>query len=128
MWRDEPNPYDKGRTSVSGSLNLQYSLGVSLDKDGKVTATLWDSPAFDAGIVNTAQIVAVNGEAYSADAIKAAITAAKDGSAPIELIVKRGDRYLTVPVAYHGGLRWPWLERAGGGEAGLDRLLAPRAR
>jgi predicted metalloprotease with PDZ domain len=128
VWKDEPNPYEKGRSADAGSLNLQYSLGVSLDKDGKVTATLWGSPAFDAGIVNTAQIVAVNGEAYSADAIKAAITAAKDGSTPIELIVKRGDRYLTVPVAYHGGLRWPWLEPAGSGEQGLDRLLAPRTR
>ena len=42
--------------------------------------------------------------------IKAAITAAKDGGEPIELLVKRGERYLTVPVDYHGGLRWPWLE------------------
>ena len=47
---------------------------------------------------------------------------------PIALLVKRGDRYLTVPVAWHGGLRWPWLERTGEREAGLDRLLAPRAR
>jgi len=128
VWKEEPNPYEKGRAADGGSINLQYSLGVSLDKDGKVTATLWGSPAFDAGIVNTAQIVAVNGEAYSADAIKAAITAAKGGSTPIELLVKRGDRYLTVPVAWHGGLRWPWLEPAGEGEQGLDRLLAPRAR
>jgi predicted metalloprotease with PDZ domain len=128
VWKDEPNPYEKGRTAESKALNLQYSLGVSLDKDGKVTATLWGSPAFDAGIVNTAQIVAVDGEAYSADAIKAAIAAARDGNAPIELLVKRGDRYLTVPVAYHGGLRWPWIEPVGSGEQGLDRLLAPRAR
>ena len=76
VWRDEPNPYDKGRSAGSGAINLQYSLGVSLDRDGKVSATMWGSPAFDAGIVNTAQIVAVNGEAYSADGIKAAITAA----------------------------------------------------
>jgi hypothetical protein len=65
-----------------------------------------------------AQIVAVNGEAYSADAIKAALTAAKASTAPIELLVKRGDRYLTVPVDYHGGLRWPWLEAGGGGRTG----------
>jgi predicted metalloprotease with PDZ domain len=128
VWKDEPNPYEKGRTSKSGALNLTYSLGVSLDKEGKVTATQWGSPAFDAGIVNTAQIVAVNGEAYSADGIKKAITAAKGGTAPIELLVKRGERYLTVPVTYHDGLRWPWLEAAGKGEQGLDRLLAPRTK
>ena len=74
-----------------------------------------------------AQVVAVNGEAFSKDAILDAITAAKDGKEPIELLVKRGDRYLTVPVAYHGGLRYPWIEPAGEGEQPLDRLLAPRA-
>jgi predicted metalloprotease with PDZ domain len=128
VWKPEPNPYEKGRVASSGSLNLQYSLGVTLDKEGKVTATLWGSPAFDAGIVNTAQIVAVNGEAYSADGIRKAITAAKDGRDPIELLVKRGERYMTVPVAYHGGLRWPWLEPAGSGEQPLDRLLTSRTQ
>ena len=95
VWKDEPNPYEKGRI---GGFGLRSTCSIrsasTLDKDGKVTATLWGSPAFDAGVVNTAQIVAVNGEAYSADAHQAAITAAKDGSAPIELLVKRGDRYL----------------------------------
>jgi predicted metalloprotease with PDZ domain len=127
-WKEEPNPYEKGRTARSGSLNLQYSLGVTLSRDGTVSATLWDSPAFNAGIVNSAQIVAVNGEAFSTDGIRKAITEAKDGQDPTELLVKRGERYMTVPVAYHGGLRWPWLEPAGKGEQPLDRLLAPRTK
>ncbi|HWK41265.1 MAG TPA: peptidase M61 [Croceibacterium sp.] len=124
-WKEEPNPYEKGRTS-SGAIGLQYSLGVSLTRDGTVSSVLWDSPAFNAGVVNGAQIVAVNGEAYSADTIKQAITAAKGGSAPIDLLIKRGQRYFSVPVAYHDGLRWPWLEPAGSGKQPLDRLLDPR--
>ena len=87
---------------------------------------MWDSPAFDAGLVTGAQIVAVNGEAFSKDVILDAITDAKDGKAPIELLVKRGERYLTVPIDYHGGLRYPWLEPVSEGEQPLDRLLAPR--
>jgi predicted metalloprotease with PDZ domain len=126
VWKDEPNPYEKGRMGGTSYLNLQYSLGINIDKDAKVTLTMWDSPAFDAGIVNTTQIVAVNGEAYSEDVIKRAISAAKDGRDPIVLLVRRGERYLEVPIDYHGGLRYPWLERAGEREAGLDRLLAPR--
>ena len=40
---------------------------------------------------------------------------------------QRGDRFLTVPVAYKGGLRWPWLERVPGkASVPLDALLAPR--
>jgi predicted metalloprotease with PDZ domain len=126
VWKDEPNPYNKGASEKSGSIALAYSLGVDLDKDGKVTSAMWDGPAFDAGIVTGAQVVAVNGEAFSKNVILDAIKSAKGGKEPIELLVKRGDRYLTVPIAYHGGLRYPWIEPAGEGEQPLDRLLAPR--
>ena len=61
---------------------------------------------------------------YSADRIKRAISAAKDGGGPIVLLVKRGERYLEAPIRYTGGLRYPWLEKDGEAEVGLDRLLA----
>lgn len=128
VWKDTPNPYDKGRYDHAKSTNLTYSLGMALDNTGKVTSTLYDGPAFDAGIVNGAQVVAVNGETYSKDLLTQAIAAAKgSGKPPIQLLVKRGERYDTVPIAYHGGLRWPWLEPVAAGEQGLDRLLAARS-
>lgn len=134
VWKEEPNINEKARAGVAKSLSLWHSLGVNLDKDGKVTATRWDSAAFKAGIVPGTTIVAVGGTAYDADTIKAAITAAKAGSdatgtkPPVELLVRRDDRYTTISVDYHDGLRWPWLERVPGatGPAGLDLLLAPR--
>ncbi|HET7556531.1 MAG TPA: hypothetical protein VFK08_00500, partial [Rhodanobacteraceae bacterium] len=46
--------------------------------------------------------------------LKDAITAAKSGNKPIELLIKQQDEYRTVPVDYHGGLRYPHLERASG--------------
>lgn len=126
-WREEPNPFDKARMADAKQLTLTYSIGVNLDKDGKVLSTQWDSPAFNAGIVPGARIVAVNGNAYDGDALKTAITAAKDGG-PLELLIQRGSRYQTVALDYRGGLRWPWLERTAAGTAptGLDRLLMPR--
>jgi predicted metalloprotease with PDZ domain len=128
VWKDEPNPFEKARMENAKTLNLTHSLGFTVDKDGNVGAPRWDGPAFNAGVVTGAKIVAVNGVAYDQDVIKQAVTAAKGGSRPIELLIRRGDRFLTVPVPYHGGLRWPWLERApdGKGAAGLDLLLAPR--
>jgi hypothetical protein len=42
------------------------------------------------------------------------------------LLVKRNEEFVTVPVDYHGGLRYPWIEPAAKGEQPLDRLLAPR--
>lgn len=130
VWKDEPNPYEKGRMSGNGYLNLQYSLGINVDSDGTVSLAHWGTPAFDAGLVRGAQIVAVDGEAYSAERLKRAITAAKGGDDPILLLVKRGERYLETPIRYGGGLRYPWVEPAGadgsGGEQPLDRLLAAR--
>ncbi|QGN54675.1 M61 family metallopeptidase [Novosphingobium sp. Gsoil 351] len=128
VWKDKPNSYDEGRYGNVKSTNLAYSLGLSLDGDGKVTGVRWDSPAFDAGLVTGSQIIAINEVAYSADEIKSAITAAKGGKEPLRLIVKRGDSVRTVPVDWHGGLRYPWLEKTTKGEAGLDRLLAPKVR
>jgi predicted metalloprotease with PDZ domain len=125
VWKDEPNPYRKGQMKTGKFLDLQYSLGINLDSAGEVSLTWWDSPAFNAGIVDGVKIVSVNGREYSEDQIKQEITAAKDSKNPIELIVKRGDRFMTIKLDYHGGLRYPWLERTGDAETGLDRMLAP---
>ncbi|QKG71090.1 M61 family metallopeptidase [Erythrobacter mangrovi] len=125
VWKEEPNPYHKGRMGGANYLDLFYSLGMNLDKEGKVVSTLWDGPAFNAGIVNGTQVVAVGRIAYSQDAIRDAIIAAKAEQRPIELLVKRGERYDTIAIDYHGGLRYPWLEAKGSEVQGLDRLLAP---
>lgn len=128
-WKEEPNPYDKARMASAKYISLNHSIGLAIDNDGKVSGSRWDGPGFKAGIVTGMQIVSVNGKTYDQDTIKAAITAAKGTSTPIELIVKRDDVVRTVQVDYHDGLRWPWLERAAPGTAptGLDKLLAPRA-
>jgi predicted metalloprotease with PDZ domain len=128
VWKDEPNPFDKARMADAKVLNLYHSLGFAVDNDGSVTGTRWDSPAFKAGVVTGTKIVAVNGVAYDPDRLKQAITSAKGGSQPIELLVRRGDRYSFASVAWNGGLRWPWLEKATPGDAPapLDLLLAPR--
>ena len=126
VWKEEPNPYDKGRGGTN--LNLFHSLGITLDKEGRVTATRWDSAAFNAGVVNGARVLAVNGTAYEPAVLKAAITEAKAPAKAVDLIVQRGEKVRLISIPYHDGLRFPWLERAvsDGTPAGLDLLLAPR--
>ncbi|MFM5895076.1 MAG: peptidase M61, partial [Novosphingobium sp.] len=127
VWKDEPNAYDKQRMADAKALSLTWSIGVTIDKDAKVIATQWDSPAFNAGVVPGSKILAVGGTAYDQDGIKAAITAAKTG-APLVLLIQRGDHFESVTIDYRGGLKYPWLERAAAGTAptGLDLLLEPR--
>lgn len=128
VWKEEPNAYDKGVADHNKALDLTYSLGFALDADGDVTSTLWDGPGYNVGVVNGVKVVAVNGRAYAKEVIQDAVTAAKaPGAKPIALLLRRGERYETAEIPYHGGLRWPWLESVSPGKTnGLDRLLAPR--
>ncbi|WP_260925476.1 M61 family metallopeptidase [Novosphingobium sp. 9] len=129
VWKDKPNSYQKGANDYRHSTDLTYSLGMAVGKDGTISSALWNGPAFKAGLVNGVQIIAVNGKAYSGDVLEDAVTAAKSGSTPIQLLIKREDAYTTVPVAYYGGLRYPWLESTTPGkENGFDRLLAARTK
>jgi len=126
VWKEEPNPNRAGQMRTGKFLDLLYSIGVNLDSKGEVTQTVWDSPAFKAGLVDGVQIVAVGGEAYSEERVREAITGAQTSGKPIALTVKRGDRFLDMAIEYDGGLRYPWLEPAAEGEQPLDRLLAPK--
>jgi predicted metalloprotease with PDZ domain len=87
---------------------------------------VWEGPAFKAKLTESAQILAVNGAAYSSDVLKDAIRAAQDTKLPIELIVKTGDRFRVVSIDYHNGLRYPHLEREASTDARLDEILAAR--
>ncbi len=128
VWKDKPNAFGKAGESLYKRTDLTYSIGLSLNAGGNLTAVQWDGPAFKAGLVVGAQVVAVNGETYSADRIKRAITAAKDGTSPIELIVKTGERYRVVRLAWIGGLRYPHLERIEGTPDRLGDILTARKK
>ena len=105
--------YKQGETARK-STGLTYSIGLSIGKDDAITDVLWDGPAFKAGLAPSTTLVAVNGKAYSGDILKAAITAAKTSKDPIQLLVKVDDTYKTFSIDYHGGLRYPALQRIEG--------------
>jgi predicted metalloprotease with PDZ domain len=93
--------------------------------DGALGNVAWESIAFKAGIVPGMQLLAVNGEVYSADKLRDAIRNAEKGTEPITLLLKDRDTIKSVALDYHGGLRVPHLERVAGTPARLDEVLAP---
>ena len=52
-------------------------------------------------------------------------SSAEKSKEPIKLLLKRGDEFVTVILDYHGGMRYPHLERVEGTPARLDAILAP---
>jgi predicted metalloprotease with PDZ domain len=127
VFKDEPNALAKANAKDSdGAVDAVYSLGLALAKDGKVTDVRWDGPAFDAGVGTGMQVVAVDDVEFSKDALEDAIRSAKGGTAPIRLLVKEFDRYRSIDVKYHGGLRFPHLERIAGTPDYLTPILSAR--
>jgi predicted metalloprotease with PDZ domain len=127
VYTDTPSEFLKAADSFRKRVNLRFSIGVVLDdKDGTVLQVAWDSAAFKAKLTESAQILAVNGSAYSGDGLKQAIRSAKETKSPIELIVKTGDRFQVISLDYHDGLRYPHLERDPSVPALLDDIQAAR--
>jgi predicted metalloprotease with PDZ domain len=86
----------------------------------------WDSPAFNAGLGSGMSVVAVNGLGYDKATLEDAVKAAKTDKAPLHFLVKEFNRYRTVDVDYHGGLRYPHLERIAGKPDYLTPIFTPR--
>jgi predicted metalloprotease with PDZ domain len=127
VFTETPSEYWTGvETTRTRKTDLSYSLGLAVDKEGVVASVTWDSPAFEAGLTAGTRLVAVNGIAFDPDKLREAITLAKGQSAPIELLVRDDDRFRQARVDYHGGLRYPHLERDPSQPARLDGILAPR--
>jgi predicted metalloprotease with PDZ domain len=126
VFTDEPTKWIKSGEKSGKNSDLTYSGGFVVGNDGKVSSVLWDSAAFNAGITVGSEIVAVNGRKFDLDGLKAAIKAAAGNGAAPELLIHDGDVYRTVKLDWHGGLRYPRLQKVGKGAGTLDALLAPR--
>lgn len=127
VYTEEPSDYLKASEGYFKRAMLSDSIGLVVDeKDASVYEVRWGSVAFKAGFTEAMQILAVDGIPYSGEVLKQAVRDAKGSSRPIEFIVRNGDRFQVIAVGYHGGLRYPRLERDPSRPALLDAILAPR--
>jgi predicted metalloprotease with PDZ domain len=130
VYTDQESAYEKqynSRPEPSRHLyNFAWSIGLTMTDKGQVNDVRWDGPAFKAGVSTGATLVAVNGQNYSSDVLKGAITAAKGGKSPIQLLLKYQGGFKTVAVDYHDGLQYPHLVRINGTPDYLSQIIAAR--
>ncbi|MBX3481642.1 MAG: M61 family metallopeptidase [Caulobacter sp.] len=127
-YAETPNAFQKAGEALYKRHDFTYSVGLTIKAGGGISGVQWEGPAFKSGLVVGMTVVAVNGESYSAERMRDAITGAKDGKAPLQLIVKDGERYVVVDIPWTGGLRYPHLERIEGTPDRLSVLFAPLKR
>jgi predicted metalloprotease with PDZ domain len=123
-YTDTPSDYGTRSDGVLGTINLMFSIGVTVSNGGVLSEVIWGSPAFDAGLTKGSTLLAVNERDYSADELKRAIAATTRGE-PLTLSVKSGKRHRSVDIQYNSGLRYPHLQPIVA-QRRLDDILAPR--
>jgi predicted metalloprotease with PDZ domain len=130
VYNDNEPEWLKKSESVRGA-SFATSLGFSIraagtpDSNGSLDSVGWDSLAFKAGITPDMQLIAVNDQKYTAAGLRETILAAEKTKDPIRLLLKRGDDFVTISLDYHGGMRYPHLERVEATPDRLDAILAP---
>ena len=130
VYNDNEPEWLKKSESIRG-VSFATSLGFSIksevggDSHGNLDNVWWDSLAFKAGITPDMQLQAVNDQKYTSAVLRETILAAEQSKDPIKLLLKRGDEFVTVSLDYHGGMRYPHLERVETTPDRLDAILSP---
>lgn len=117
---DEPTETFRQDAQDRGVDDHLFSIGLAVGKAGLVRAVRWGGPAFRAGLTAGARLVGVNGQAYEAGTLRAAIASGEPMSLDTEM---EGER-VTVRIGAGTGLRYPRLVRTQPGPVLIDAIFA----
>ncbi len=124
VFSDNTSEYQASKWKSWKEDDFYFSLGLSIEAEGKLAEVVWNSAAFAGGLAPGMEIVAINGDSYTAERLSDAIKAAKKGG-PLELLIKNEGTYRTVALNYHDGLRYPHLEKIAKSPL-LDKIFSPK--
>jgi len=126
-WVDSLGPVQSANEEADERVTETYSLGIELDKDGKLRDVVPGSPADMAGLAPDMKIAAVNGRRYSKDVLRDAIAASAQ-SGKVELLCENKEFFRSFSLEYRGGRRHPAIERDAGRSDLVSDILAAHAR
>jgi predicted metalloprotease with PDZ domain len=125
MYEPRPNLWAEKVNAQNGGVDFWYSIGLRVNSSGSLSDILKDGPADKAGLGPGMKLVAVNGRTFTPALLRAAVNDAEDSGPAIEVIVENAGYFKIVKIDYHGGERYPVLERVTALPDTLDDILAP---
>lgn len=125
VYTDKPNSFTEAIEKIAKFADLSYSLGFTVQQDGRFSDVIVGSPAYQAGLGPGMRLVAVNGRKWSPELLHTAVKAAQGGNPPIELLVENAQFFKTYTVDYHDGEKNPHLERASDQPDIMGDILKP---
>ncbi|MGC2197901.1 MAG: M61 family peptidase [Terriglobales bacterium] len=126
VYNDKPNSFLAAIESQFKGIDLSYSLGFVVSKDGEFVDVIPGSPAYQAGLGPGMKLIAVNGRKWTSEILKQALQSAQANHQPMEVIVETGEFFKTYTIPYFEGERIPHLERVEGQSDLLTEILKPK--
>jgi predicted metalloprotease with PDZ domain len=117
----------EAREKASEGLDLSFSLGMIISKDGTLADVIPGSPSYEAGAGPGMKLIGVNGRKYSKDWMRSVLKSAMTTQQPISLLLENAEYYVTYQVNYHGGERYPHLVRNSAQPDVLTEVIKPLA-
>jgi predicted metalloprotease with PDZ domain len=117
----------RARETVDEVVDLSCSVGLRLKEDGTILDVVPGLAAAKAGVGPGMKVVAVDGRKFKRRVAREAIRAARSAPAPLDLLVENGEYFKHFAVDYHGGERYPRLERDASRPDLLEAILKPAA-
>src|ERR1700722_18851037 len=125
----EPSLVEKGDGAQRKSINLYYSLGLTLKEEGAaIEDVVPGTPADAAGIAPDSNLIAINGRKYSKEVLQDALKAGGTEPRTIQLLIQKDEMFNTVDVRYAGHARYPRLERDASTADLLTAILGARTQ
>ena len=124
-YSDQPNEIEALRDTIRKKTTLMNSIGLTTSDEGVIDEVLYDGPSYTAGLGPGMKITQVGGKPFSPAALKDAVAAS--AASPVQLIVASGNEVETHTIDYHGGMKYPHLQRVQNRPDVLDEILRPLA-
>ena len=125
VYTDKPNAFTQAIEKIAKFADFSYSLGFTVQQDGRFSDVTVGSPAYRAGLGPAMRLVAINGRKWSPELLHVAVKAAQSSNQPIELLVENAQFFTTYSVDYHDGEKNPHLERVSDQPDILGDILKP---
>jgi predicted metalloprotease with PDZ domain len=132
VYTDQPSRYQNALENVGegelegAGVNAMFSVGLFLDRQGKVEDVLWNGPAFKAGLAPGMKLVAIDGQPYTAAVLRSEIDQAQKSGNPLQITAEGHGVTEVYTVHYDGGLKYPHLVRVPDETDTLQQILAPK--
>jgi predicted metalloprotease with PDZ domain len=124
---EEMSPMISAEEQARKTAYFTASLGFAAKEDGTLVDVDPEMPAGKAGLAPGMKIVSVNGRPFSTQMLRTALKEGKSSSEPLALQAENAEFLQTFNVDYHGGERYPRLERDPAKPDMLGSILKPLA-